>query len=179
MLKHINDVLNVVKSSKVVINTVLIVPTQLLRNSRQTIYQIICILNPMMFKHIIVIIVHLYAQRVLIKLVMMILEITSTSVVIVICKIITITSIIGLMDSSSIINSHNNFSKLVVIRSNYVLSNKLVIIHKYNLNCKQSLMQMQHILMSIQYPISNLTIANSEININQQVCCNLNILQSI
>ena len=37
MLKRIKDVFNVVKYSKVVINTLLIVPTQLLRNSRQTI----------------------------------------------------------------------------------------------------------------------------------------------
>ena len=57
-----------------------------------------------MFKLIIVIIVPLYAQRVKIKLVTMIHAIMWTKMVIVICKIITITTITDIMDSSSIIN---------------------------------------------------------------------------
>ena len=82
-----------------------------------------------MFKLIIVIIVPLYAQRVNIKSVTMIQVIMWTRLVIVISKIVTITTITGIMDSSSIINSRNKIS-------NYPLSNYIS-----NTNCRGSLMQ--------------------------------------
>ena len=75
-----------------------------------------------MFKLIIVIIVPLYAQRVKIKLVMMIHVIIWTCLVIVISKIVTITTITGILDSSSIINSRNKFSNYLL--SNYMNNNK-------------------------------------------------------
>lgn len=83
----------------------------------------------MMFKLIIVIIVPLYAQRVNIKSVTMIQVIMWTRLVIVISKIVTITTITGIMDSSSIINSRNKISNY--LRSNYIS----------NSNCRGSLMQ--------------------------------------
>ena len=105
------------QSLKVVINTVITVLTRLSRNFKQTICKINCIiLNPMMFKLIIVIIVTLLAQRVNIKSVTMIQVIMWTSMVIVISQKITITSITGIMHSSSMINSRNKFSNLLVIK---------------------------------------------------------------
>ena len=79
----------------------------------------------MMFKLIIVIIVTLLAQRVNIKLVKMIQVIMWTSMVIVSSKIITITTITGIMHTSSMINSRNKFSNVLVIQ-------------KYTNSCKNS-----------------------------------------